>query len=270
MKRKMYMETETIRKAKDYIISHLTEQFTLEDIAKVCGYSKYHFSREFRKATGLSVMEFVRKEQITTARKQLLSGKSIFDIALEYGFETHTGFTNAFCLYTGCTPSEFRRHEQKGVNYIKGEVSMNNINTIIRLVEMRDVKDMWENVLSRNTPEEIKQRIQGDLDAYEKEIGFRVVSEVNNVVVGMLACGRYNKYVPQANLADFVIHPDYQGKGLARQLLNKVIEMLKDTPVKTLQIQCGIDNDDIKNKYISLGFTEVFKSGGLIYLMMAL
>jgi AraC-like DNA-binding protein/GNAT superfamily N-acetyltransferase len=264
------METETIIKAKEFIFHHLTQQFSLEDIASACGYSKYHFSREFRNITGLSVMEYTRKERISAARTQLLSSKSIFEIALEYGFDTHTGFTNAFFLYTGCNPSVFRKHAQKGLNYVKGEVSMNDANTVIRLVSMNDVNDMWENVLSGNTPEEIKQRIMEDLDKHEKETGFRVVSEVNGVVVGMLACGRYNKYVPQANLGDFVVHPDYRGKGLARQLLNKIIEMLKDTPVNTLQIQCRVGDDDTKNKYVSLGFIEVFKSGDLIYLMMAI
>jgi AraC-like DNA-binding protein len=107
------METSIIIKAKEFISFHLNKQFTLEEIAKSCGYSKYHFSREFRKSTGMSVMEFVCKERITEARTQLLSGKSIFDVALEHGFDTHTGFTNAFFRYTGCNPSEFRKHEQK-------------------------------------------------------------------------------------------------------------------------------------------------------------
>jgi len=264
------MDAGAIQKAKDFIFSHLTTQFTLEDIAKNCGYSKYHFSREFRNATGLSVMEFVRKERILDARNQFLLGRGIFEIALDYGFDTHTGFTNAFFKYTGCTPSDFRKHKQKGKNYVKGDVSMNNACVVIRLVEMKDVNDMWENVLSRNTPEEIKQRIQGDLDGYKNETSFRMVLEINNLVIGMLACSRYNKYISHANLNDFVIHPDYQGKGLARQLLNKVKEVLKDTPVNTLQIQCWASDNVIRNKYISLGFTEVFKSGELIYLMMSI
>ena len=264
------METQRIIKAKDFIFSHLTQQFTLEDIAKVCGYSKYHFSREFRKATGLTVMDFVRKERITAARKGLLSGKSIFGIALEYGFDTHTGFTNAFFLYTGCTPSEFRRHEQKALNYIKGDIEMNDATVVVRMIEMTDVNDMWENVFSRNTPEEIKERIQRDLDGFEDKTQFHVVAEVDNVVIGTLGLGRGNKYVPYATLANFVIHPDYQGKGLARKMLDKIKELVKGTTIDTLQIQCGKDSEDTKNKYISLGFTEVFQSGELIYLMMAL
>ena len=264
------MEASIIAKAKEFVSAHLNTQFTLEEIAKSCDYSKYHFSREFRKSTGMSVMEFVCKERITEARTQLLSGKSIFDVALEYGFDTHTGFTNAFFRYTGCNPGEFRRHEQKQFNYVKGGFSMNDATAVVRMIKMDDVNDMWENVLSRNTPEEIKERIQRDLDGFEDKTNFHVVLEVDKVVVGMLGCGRANKYSQYANLGDFVIHPNYQGKGFARQLLNKVKELIKDTAINTLQIQCAEESDDVKNKYISLGFTEVFHSHGLVYLMMAL
>ena len=264
------METSIVTKAKKFISSHLSKQFTLEEIAKFCGYSKYHFSREFRKSIGMSVMEFVCKEKIAESRNQLLSGKSIFDIALEYGFDTHTGFTNAFFRYTGCNPSEFRRHEQKQFNYVRGEFFMSNATVVIRPIEMGDVNDIWENVYSRNTPEEIKERIQNNLGGFEDKTNFCVVLEVNKVVVGTLTCGRFNKYSRDSNLGNFVIHPDYQGKGFARQMLEKVKELIKDTSINTLQIQCGEESDDVKNKYISLGFTEVFRSHGLVYLMMAL
>ena len=93
---------------------------------------------------------------------------------------------------------------------------------------------------------------------------------MDGTVVGTLGIERYNKYRPYANLVDYVIHPDYQGKGLARKLLHKIIELVSETNIDTLQIQASIDNEEIKNKYISLGFTEVFKSGTLNYLMMAI
>ena len=264
------MEAEIVSKAKNYILQHLNTQFTLADIAKSCGYSIFHFSREFQKATGASIMEFTRKERIMDAREKLLSGKNIYEVALEYGFDTHTAFTNAFFKYTGCNPSRYRKHEKKHTNYVKGEMEMNDSSVVIRMIEIIDVNDLWENVFSRNTPEEIRERIQRDLDGYDDRTHFHVVAEVNGAVVGTLGLQRFNKYTRFANLGDFVIHPDYQGKGLARKMLNKVREVIKDTNIETLQIQIGVNEEDIKNKYISLGFTEVFKSGELVYLMMAL
>jgi AraC-like DNA-binding protein/ribosomal protein S18 acetylase RimI-like enzyme len=264
------MEIDIVLKAKSYIMQHLNTQLTLDEIAKSCGYSTYHFSREFHKATGSSVMEFIRKERIMDSRKKMLPGKSIYEVALDYGFYTHTAFTNAFYRYTGCNPSEYRKHEEKHTNYIKGEIKMNDSSIVIRMIEITDVNDMWENVFSRNTPDEIKERIQRDLDGYDDKTNFHVVAEVNGVVVGTLGLQRYNKYSRYANLGDFVIHPDYQGKGIARKMLDKVKEMIKDTNIETLQIQTYVDNEEVKNKYITLGFSEVFKSGTLNYFMMAI
>jgi AraC-like DNA-binding protein/N-acetylglutamate synthase-like GNAT family acetyltransferase len=264
------METEIVDNAKNYIAQHLNTQFTLGDIAEACGYSIYHFSREFKKATGLTDMEFTRKERIMDARNKLISGSNIYDVALEYGFDTHTAFTNAFYRYTGCNPSKYRKHEMNNSNYVKGINKMNASTVIIRMIKITDINDMWENVFSRNTPEEIKERIQRDIDGYDDRTHFHVVAEVNGVVVGTLGLERFNKYSRYANLGDFVIHPDYQGQGLARQMLYKLKELIKATSIETLQIQTGVDKEDIKNKYVSLGFTEVFKSGTLTYLMMAL
>lgn len=264
------METEVVSKAKQYIMQHLNTQFTLEDIAKSCGYSVYHFSREFHKVTGSTIMEYTRKKRIMDARLKLLQGMSIYEVALQYGFDTHTAFTNAFFRYTGCNPSEYRKHGEKHRSYVKGEIKMVELSIVVRMIELSDVNDLWENVFSRNTPEEIRARIQRDLDGYDDKTQFHVVAEVNGVVVGILGLERFNKYSRYANLFDFVIHPDYQGKGLARKMLNKVLEMIKNTNIEALQIQTGKDNEETKNKYISLGFVDVFKSGTLDYLMMAL
>lgn len=264
------MDADIIKRAKEYINSHLSEQFTLEDVAKFFDYSVYHFSREFHKYIDLGVMEFVCKERIASARIQLLSEKSIYDVALRHGFETHTGFTNAFFRYTGCNPSSFRKHEQKHDNYIKGEILMKDETVIIRKIEINDVNDMWENVFSRNTPTEIKERIQRDLEGYEEKTQFHVVLEVDGTVVGTLGLTRSNKYSFYANLGDFVIHPDYQGKGYARKMIDKVKELVKDTNISMLQIQCRSENLETKNKYISLGFSEVYHYNGFIYFMMGI
>jgi AraC-like DNA-binding protein/L-amino acid N-acyltransferase YncA len=246
---------------------------TLSDIANHAGYSVYHFSREFYKETGYTVMEFFRKEKIKASSAKLTESKSIYDCALSYGFDTPAGYTNAFYNVTGCSPSEYKKHEminKNSINYIRREIIMENSSLVIRLIEMKDINDMWENVFSRNTPEEIKQRIQRDLDAYENKTGFHVVAEVDKKVIGTLGLGRYSIYSKFANSGDFVIHPCYQGKGIARKLLEKTIELAKQFNIDTLMIQTGADTKITCEKYISLGFTKVFESGGLIYLMMAI
>ena len=63
---------------------------------------------------GLSVMEYVTKRKLQFALYELNNGKMIIDIAMNYGFETHAGFTKAFKLYFGYPPNLYRIHSPIG------------------------------------------------------------------------------------------------------------------------------------------------------------
>ena len=69
------MEQESIEKAVAFIETHLTEEWSLETLAREAGYAPYHFARLFRKATGRSVMEYVRDKRIDAAAERLRQGK---------------------------------------------------------------------------------------------------------------------------------------------------------------------------------------------------
>lgn len=99
------MEQESIEKAVAFIETHLTEEWSLETLAREAGYSPYHFARLFRKATGRSVMEYVRDKRIDAAAERLRQGKTVMETALSVGFDTHAGFTKAFGNRVGCPPS---------------------------------------------------------------------------------------------------------------------------------------------------------------------
>ena len=74
---------ETINKAIDYILLHLTTQISVDDVAAFCGWSKFYFCREFKRHTGQSVHSFIRRmrlEQITMKLKT--SGRTISDTCL--------------------------------------------------------------------------------------------------------------------------------------------------------------------------------------------
>ncbi|GGG08795.1 AraC family transcriptional regulator [Paenibacillus albidus] len=52
-------------------------------------------------------MEYVRSRKLSLAAVELFSGKRIIDIALDYGFETQSGFTKAFRKAFGYSPSQY-------------------------------------------------------------------------------------------------------------------------------------------------------------------
>lgn len=105
------METAAILQAiLEHIDAHLGENLSPERLASRAGFSMWHFCRVFRWATGYSPMEYVRGRRLAFAAHALCGAARIIDLSLEYGFETHSGFSKAFRRHFGCPPEVYRLH----------------------------------------------------------------------------------------------------------------------------------------------------------------
>lgn len=93
-----------------YIDAHLGDALDVETLAVRAGFSVWHFCRLFQWGVGCSVMGYVRSRRLAFAASDLKTGKKILDIALAYGFETHSGFSKAFRRRFGCSPEVYRSH----------------------------------------------------------------------------------------------------------------------------------------------------------------
>ena len=89
----------------DYIDGNIKSEINAVMIADRAGYSASHFSRMFTKTIGTSVMSYVTWRKLQYALYDLSRGKKVIDVAMEYGFETHGGFTKAFVNWFGFPPS---------------------------------------------------------------------------------------------------------------------------------------------------------------------
>jgi AraC-like DNA-binding protein len=93
----------------DYITQHCTENLTLEDVASVAGFSKFHFTRLFRQFTNLSFYDYLCKARVKYAETLLISPDiSIIEVAMKSGFNSHSTFNRLFKKIKNCTPTEFR------------------------------------------------------------------------------------------------------------------------------------------------------------------
>ncbi len=101
--------SESITQSIQYIEQHLREGLTIEQLASVAGFSPYYFCRLFALHTGTPVMEYIRRRRLAYAVSELCEGKRILDVAMDWGFESHTGFAKAFRKVYGFSPDEFRR-----------------------------------------------------------------------------------------------------------------------------------------------------------------
>jgi len=88
----------------------LDAQLSLQSLAQESGYSRVHFVRMFRAATGRSPHNYLLNMRVERAR-ELLSNPalSLIEIALDCGFSSHSHMTRVFRQFLGITPSEYRR-----------------------------------------------------------------------------------------------------------------------------------------------------------------
>lgn len=123
---------EHINRVLDFIGKNLDDELALEQLSHIACFSKYHFHRLFTACTGLSVQQYIKWLRLKRAAHQLIAcrDKTIIEIALEAGFESHESFTRAFKKICGDNPSDFRRishwHRWEEPPYLlhKGDMKM--------------------------------------------------------------------------------------------------------------------------------------------------
>jgi AraC-like DNA-binding protein len=100
-----------INKALAFIRENLTEPFEEADLASIAGQSTGAFSRAFRKHTGMTLVQYVKRLRINLACQILMSDEqaSITDICFEVGFHNLSNFNRQFLAEKGMPPSRFRR-----------------------------------------------------------------------------------------------------------------------------------------------------------------
>ena len=92
-----------------YIQSHLDEDIQLEQLAGVACFSSYHFHRIFTGMMGQTLKKYIRQLKLQRAAEDLIkTDRSVLDIALDAGYETHESFTRAFGAMFGIAPQQFR------------------------------------------------------------------------------------------------------------------------------------------------------------------
>jgi AraC family transcriptional regulator len=100
-----------INRVMDYIERHLDEDLTLEVLADVACFSKFHFHRIFAAMTRETLNHFIRRLRAEKAASRLIAnpGNSITEIALDCGFSGSSAFARAFKEFFGVTALEWQR-----------------------------------------------------------------------------------------------------------------------------------------------------------------
>lgn len=94
------------------VAADLQKPFSLQDIAKECGYNKNHLIRMFKKETGKTPHAYITEIKIEKAKQLLLvSNASLAQISTECGFGDYINLYKAFVKAEGCPPLVWKKQQ---------------------------------------------------------------------------------------------------------------------------------------------------------------
>ena len=182
--------TEIYRTAQilqDYMEENLGRSLTLKELAGVAGYSPWHTTRVFKEATGKTPFEYLRGLRLTKAALVLRDHDTkIIDVALDYEFDSHEGFTRAFSKEFGVSPYKY----SKTTPPIKLFLPYKVFNTYLafhkeenRMCEKDNVQTIFVQVIERPTRKVLIKRGKNATEYFEycEEVGCDIWSVLSSV-----------------------------------------------------------------------------------------
>jgi len=100
-----------VARMQAYIEQHIGEPITLLQLARCAGYSPFHAARLFKEEVGKTPFAYIRSLRMTKAALTLRDqNPKVLDVALDFVFDSHEGFTRAFSKAFGITPHKYKQH----------------------------------------------------------------------------------------------------------------------------------------------------------------
>lgn len=96
-------------KVREYILSHLMENLSIDALSRETGASKRSIQRSFKERFDVTVSEFIRKQRLEKARQAIeRDGLTVGQAAHMIGYNNISSFTSAFKQTYGATPKTWR------------------------------------------------------------------------------------------------------------------------------------------------------------------
>lgn len=121
-------QVKAVQRMQAYIEAHLHESITLHMLACAAGYSPWHAAKVFKSLTGKSPFEYIRAVRLSRAAVRLKTEDvRIVDVAFDFVFDSHEGFTRAFSKQFGVTPQNFTRTKPAVRYFLPGIIHQNSL-----------------------------------------------------------------------------------------------------------------------------------------------
>ena len=93
---------------RDYLEAHYAQAVSLEQLGKVLQRHPRHLIEAFRRVYGVPPHTYLLQRRVREAKRRLLSGEAVVDVALDLGFYDQAHFSATFKRFTGVSPGRFR------------------------------------------------------------------------------------------------------------------------------------------------------------------
>jgi len=103
---KVYLYRRIVQ-AKLFIDKHYADNIDLNNISDEAYFSKFHFTRLFKKIYGRTPHQYLIFVRIEKARHFLRAGTPVSEVCTAVGFESLSSFSGLFKRLTGTNPSSY-------------------------------------------------------------------------------------------------------------------------------------------------------------------
>lgn len=102
-----------IQEVLHYLDAFYMNCITVDSLLEFCPLSRSHFHAVFKKATGKTLLEYLKDLRLEKAKEQLLTTEAtVAEVASQSGFKTSSYFGQIFREATGISPGDFRKNHR--------------------------------------------------------------------------------------------------------------------------------------------------------------
>ena len=137
-----------VNKSIDYILAHLEEPISIEDVANQLSFSKYYFCRMFKEETGEGVYSFIKRLKVEQSAidLKLQKDKRITDIGLDYGYSA-SNYSSLFKEHYQLSPNDYRKSlEASTISnpfYPQKQEILDTFEDYQKKVELKELNDLY-------------------------------------------------------------------------------------------------------------------------------
>lgn len=155
-----------INRVIDHIENNLDKELTLDELADISCFSRFHFNRIFSSLMGETLFQFIQRIRLEKAASKLCYEKStILEIALDCGFSNASSFSKSFKTFHGISPSKWKEKSKMGQLQSKMDKEISH------RLEYTNQSNIWRYKMDKNKVSVEIKEIAEETVVYVRHVG---------------------------------------------------------------------------------------------------